>query len=129
SAPALVIATVPWAGWVTLVIVSVWVASLAGPLAALARTRIVVAAASSARVLLSATAVGLSLTSVTVIDTVAVSDLASRTPLVVPLSVIVWVQLSVQSFPARRSSDLSAPALVIATVPWAGWVTLVIVSV
>ena len=81
--------TVPWAPWVTAVTVSVWPASLAGPLMSLARTRSKLTEPSSATLVESSTAVGLSLTSVTVTLTVAVLVFGSATPLVVPLSVIV----------------------------------------
>ena len=82
------VVTVPWAPSVTAVTVRVWPDSLAGPVLSLART-LVVTEPSSATVAVSLTASGVSLTSVTVTLTVAVSLLGSATPLVVPLSVIV----------------------------------------
>ena len=70
--------------------VRVWLPSLAGPVESLAvRSLAKESVPSSATVVESATAVGASLTSVTVTLTVAVSALGSATPLVVPLSVTV----------------------------------------
>ena len=79
------VVTEPLAPWVTAVTVRVWLDSLAGPVVSLART-VVVTEPSSATVSLSSTAIGASLTSVTVIVTVAVSHCESATPSVVPLS-------------------------------------------
>ena len=72
----------------TAVTVSVWPDSLAGPVLSLASAS-TSTSPSSATVAASSPAVGASLTSVTVTETVAVSDCGSATPLVVPLSVIV----------------------------------------
>ena len=66
-------ATVPWVGWVTAVTFSVWADSLGGPLESLPSTLTVVAEASSATVVASFTASGVSLTSVTVTLTVPVA--------------------------------------------------------
>ena len=79
---------VPWLAATVIEMVSCWPASLAGPALSLARTKMSTEA-SSLVVAVSSLATGASLTSVTVTDTVAVALLASRTPLVVPLSVIV----------------------------------------
>ncbi len=79
------VVTEPSAPWVTSVTVRVWVDSFAGPVESLSRT-LIVTLSSSATESLSSTASGSSLTSVTVVDTVPMSHLASSTALVVPLS-------------------------------------------
>ena len=83
--------TLPWVSLPTAVMVSVWPDSLAGPGESFAVKVAVptVTDPSSATVSESVAATGRSLTSVTVTETVAVSDLKSLTPLVVPLSVAV----------------------------------------
>src|SRR4029078_1445658 len=111
-----VMTTVPWRGWVTEAIVL-------GPPSmsvSLARTLIVVAGASSSTVLVSSTAVGASSTQVTVTRTV---------PIAPPLRVYVKLSVGVPSLQESASGLYvrSAPALVMTTVPWRGWVTEAIV--
>jgi len=84
TVPLALIVAVPWAGWVTDATVS---GSPSGS-PSLPSTA-TLTEPSSATVAVSATAVGASLTSVTVIVTVAVALFGSATPLVVPLSVTV----------------------------------------
>src|SRR5438552_18393905 len=87
---------VPWLGpAVTESVVRVWVDSLAGPGESLARTFTLVEP-SSATVARSAWATGGSFTSVTVTETVAVSQLESGEPLGVPSSHTLSVKLSEQ---------------------------------